>query len=75
MKPYKVVLQMHGKKYEILILVNAETETFENGEKAYHYDVELQTEGKISGDEFQAIRSYLESEGHLDAACERFSKA
>jgi len=32
------------------------------------YDIELRSKERISGDEFQALRHYLEEEGYLDAA-------
>lgn len=32
------------------------------------YDIELRSKSRISGDEFQALRHYLEEEGYLDAA-------
>jgi hypothetical protein len=75
MKPHFVELFLHGKKYEILITINALTEIYNNGEKEHHYDMELRTEGRLSGDEFQAIKAYLEAEGHIDAACEKFRKS
>lgn len=32
------------------------------------YDIELRSKERISGDEFQALRKYLEQEGYLEAA-------
>lgn len=74
MSPYAVELFLHGKRYEILIKINSLTEIYGNEEKEYHYDMELRTEGKLSGHEFQSIKTYLEAEGHIDAACEKFQK-
>lgn len=32
------------------------------------YDIEVRVKGPLSGDDFQGLRRYLESEGYLDAA-------
>ncbi len=32
------------------------------------YDIEVRVKGKLSGDDFQALRQYLDSEGYLEAA-------
>lgn len=32
------------------------------------YDIELRSKERISGDEFQALKKYLEVEGYLEAA-------
>lgn len=32
------------------------------------YDIELRSKERISGDEFQTLRKYLEEEGYLEAA-------
>ena len=38
----------------------------------YHYDIELRTTEKISGDEFQKLRKYLQDEGYIDDAVEYY---
>ncbi len=37
-------------------------------EEGYHYNIELRTTERISGDEFQKLRKYLEDEGYVDEA-------
>ena len=32
------------------------------------YDIEVRVKGPLSGDDFQALRQYLDSEGYLEAA-------
>jgi hypothetical protein len=32
------------------------------------YDIEVGVKGTLSGDDFQALRQYLDSEGYLEAA-------
>ena len=36
------------------------------------YDIEVGVKGTLSGDDFQALRQYLDSEGYLEAARENF---
>ena len=36
------------------------------------YDIEVGVKGTLSGDDFQALRQYLDSEGYLEAAREYF---
>jgi hypothetical protein len=36
------------------------------------YDIEVGVNGSLSGDDFQALRQYLDSEGYLEAAREHF---
>ena len=36
------------------------------------YDIEVGVKGRLSGDDFQALRQYLDSEGYLEAARENF---
>ena len=36
------------------------------------YDIEVRVKGKLSGDDFQALRQYLDSEGYLEAARDYF---
>jgi hypothetical protein len=37
------------------------------------YDIEVRVKGPLSGDDFQALRQYLDSEGYLEAARDYFS--
>jgi len=37
------------------------------------YDIEVRVKGALSGDDFQALRQYLDSEGYLEAARDYFS--
>jgi hypothetical protein len=37
------------------------------------YDIEVRVKGVLSGDDFQALRQYLDSEGYLEAARDYFS--
>jgi hypothetical protein len=62
-KPYRATLKLHGKKYEVLIEVNRPED-----EEGYHYNLELKTTERISGDEFQILRKYLEDEGYVEEA-------
>jgi hypothetical protein len=36
------------------------------------YDIEVGVKGTLSGDDFQALRQYLDSEGYLEAARGQF---
>jgi hypothetical protein len=36
------------------------------------YDIEVRVKGPLSGDDFQALRQYLDSEGYLEAARDYF---
>ena len=36
------------------------------------YDIEVGVKGTLSGDDFQALRQYLDSEGYLEAARDVF---
>jgi hypothetical protein len=37
------------------------------------YDIEVRVKNALSGDDFQALRQYLDSEGYLEAARDYFS--
>jgi len=37
------------------------------------YDIELRSKERISGDEFQALRKYLQEEGYFEAAKDFFN--
>ena len=39
-----------------------------------HYDIEIRSKGRMSGNDFQALRRYLQAEGYIDAAKEWNSK-
>ncbi len=62
-KPYQITLKLHGKNYEVLIDVNRPED-----EEGYHYNLELRTQERISGNEFQILRKYLEEEGYIEEA-------
>jgi hypothetical protein len=36
------------------------------------YDIEVRVKGPLSGDDFQALRQYLDQEGYLEAARDYF---
>jgi hypothetical protein len=36
------------------------------------YDIKVRVKGKLSGNDFQALRQYLDSEGYLEAAKDFF---
>jgi hypothetical protein len=36
------------------------------------YDIEVGVKGTLSGDDFQALRQYLDNEGYLEAARDHF---
>jgi hypothetical protein len=37
------------------------------------YDIEVRVKGALSGDDFQALRQYLDSEGYLESARNYFN--
>ncbi len=37
------------------------------------YDIQVRVKGPLSGDDFQALRSYLDSEGYLETARNYFN--
>ena len=37
------------------------------------YDIEVRVKGALSGDEFQALRQYLDNEGYMEAARNYFN--
>jgi hypothetical protein len=59
---YKFNLKFNNKNFTIFIKIN----NIEMDDQAYHYDIELRTKEKISGDEFQKLKQYLETEGYID---------
>lgn len=60
---YNKKITFNGKQIRVMILVNKPKD-----EEGYHYNVELRTTERISGDEFQKLRKYLEDEGYIDEA-------
>lgn len=40
---------------------------------SHGYDIEVRVKGALSGDDFQALRKYLDSEGYLEAARDYFN--
>ena len=55
---YYTKLKFKGKQMEVGIRPIGD-----NG-----YDIELRSKERISGDEFQALKKYLEEEGYFEAA-------
>lgn len=68
--PYKTKLTFNKKEFTIFIKINQ----IDFEDDGYHYDLELRTKDKISGDEFQKLRMYLEEEGYIDQAIEYYQK-
>jgi hypothetical protein len=64
--PYRCDIVFNKKRFTVFIKINSIGST--NDE--YHYDLELRTKEKISGNEFQKLKHYLEQEGYIDAAVE-----
>jgi len=56
-------INFNNKVFRVLVTINKPKD--ENG---YHYNLEIQTKEKLSGDEFQKLRNYLEQEGYVDEA-------
>jgi hypothetical protein len=66
---YRSELQINNKQFTIFVKINKDVD-----DDGYHYDLELRTKEKISGDEFQKLRRYLEAEGYIDQAIEYYDK-
>ena len=62
-KPYWKKIKFNNKEFRVLISINKPKD-----QSGYHYDMEIRTQEKISGDEFQKLRNYLEQEGYVDEA-------
>ena len=60
---YNKKITFNGKQIRVMISVNKPKD-----EEGYHYNIELRTTERISGDEFQKLRKYLEDEGYVDDA-------
>jgi hypothetical protein len=54
-------ITINEKQIKVAIKINKPKDI--NG---YHYDVEILTKERISGDEFQLLRQYIEDEGWVD---------
>jgi hypothetical protein len=60
---YETDLTYNKKKYKIRIKT-----IFEIDDDKEHYDLEVSTNKKMSGNEFLALRKYLEEEGYIEQA-------
>ena len=56
-------INLNNKVFRVLVNINKPKD--KNG---YHYNLEIRTKEKLSGDEFQKLRNYLEQEGYVDEA-------
>ncbi len=56
-------INFNNKTFRVLVTANKPKD-----EDGYHYDLEIRTKEKMSGDEFQKLRNYLEQEGYVDEA-------
>ena len=60
---YNKKITFNNKQIEVIILINKP-----KNRQGYHYNIELITNERISGNEFQKLRKYLEDEGYVDEA-------
>jgi hypothetical protein len=60
---YNKKITFNSKQIRVMISINKPKD-----EEGYHYNIELRTTERISGDEFQKLRKYLEDEGYVDEA-------
>ena len=60
---YNKKITFNGKQIRVMISINKPKD-----EEGYHYNIELRTTERISGDEFQKLGKYLEDEGYVDEA-------
>jgi len=60
MSTYYIKLTFKGRHFDIGI-----TPVDNNG-----YDIEVRVKGSLSGDDFRALRKYLDSEGYFETANE-----
>lgn len=65
---YCKTIVFNGKKFVVFIMINDK----QGSDNEYHYDIELRTTERISGDEFQKLRKYLQDEGYIDDAVEYY---
>jgi hypothetical protein len=68
MKPYKCDLKFNNKHITVIVFVNGPRDY----DGMYHYDLELRTAHRISGNEFQKLKKYLEDEGYIDDAIKHY---
>lgn len=68
-KRYCRLLTFNQKSFAIYITINSQTD-----QEGYHYDLELRTPERITGNEFCALRRYIENEGYIDDAIDFYSK-
>jgi hypothetical protein len=64
--PYEINITFNKKRYTIAIHMNREVDG------KMQCDFEIYTTEKMSGNEFQRLRAYLEKEGYVDAAKEHY---
>lgn len=62
---YCKLLTFNQKSFAVYITINSPKDL-----DGYHYNLELRTSERISGNEFCALRRYLEEEGYVDDALE-----
>jgi hypothetical protein len=62
--PSPIVIQLHNKTYKIWIHVKELGTSPINA----RYDMEIECPQRITGDEFQALKKYLKTEGHFEEA-------
>jgi hypothetical protein len=60
---YETDLTYNGKKYRIKVKT-----IFGINDGEEHYDLEVSTNKKMSGNEFLALRKYLQEEGYIEEA-------
>jgi hypothetical protein len=60
---YNKKITFNGKQIRVMISINKPKD-----EEGYHYNIELRTTERVSGDEFQKLGKYLEDEGYVDEA-------
>jgi hypothetical protein len=64
---YCQTLSFNQKSFKLFITINAPKDL-----EGYHYDMEIQTQERITGNEFCALKRYLENEGYIDEAVEYY---
>lgn len=64
--PHRADIIIDDRKITVFIKVNNPFD-----EKGYHYDLEIRTQEKLTGTDFQKIKMYLEEEGYIDEAIEQ----
>jgi len=69
-RPYKLAIDFNKKKFVIFVQINK----IGNTKEEYHYNLELRTKHRLSGNEFQKLKKYLEDEGYIDEAIDYYQK-